>query len=62
MRSHGRKSETRLANRGLESAHEERKEFREDGTSDIAQKISLEQVSLDERRKEAEKPLYILRV
>jgi hypothetical protein len=32
-----------------------------DNVSDFVQKICLKQVSLEERCKEAEKPLYILR-
>ncbi len=62
MRSHKRGVRRPLTDEELESVYVTRKNFGGLELKDIVQKISLEEVSLEERRKEAKKPLYISRV
>ena len=61
MRSQIRRIRRPLTGEELESESVEKKQSREEDMHDVIERISLENVSLEERRKEAKKPLYLVR-
>jgi hypothetical protein len=61
MRSQIRKIRRPLTQKELESETSERIRPGGDYLNGVIQKISLETVSLEERREEAKKPLYLVR-
>jgi hypothetical protein len=61
MRSQIRRIRRPLTDEELESESVEKKQSRGEDMRDVIERISLENVSLEERRKEANKPLYLVR-
>jgi hypothetical protein len=61
MRSQIRRIRRPLTDEELEIESAERNKQGGDDMNDFIERISLEDVSLEERRKEARKPLYLVR-
>ena len=61
MRSQMRRIRRPLTGEELESESVEKKKSGGEDMYDVIERISLENVSLEERRKEAKKPLYLVR-
>ena len=61
MRSQIRRIGRPLTDEELASGSVEKSKLGGEELNDIVQKISLENVSLEERRREAKKPLYLVR-
>jgi hypothetical protein len=61
MRSENRGIRRPLTDEELDSASVGKTKAGGNEVNDVVQKISLENVSLEERRKEAKKPMYLVR-
>jgi hypothetical protein len=61
MQSHSGRIRRPLTDEELDSESVEKNDTGENDMNEVVQKISLDNISLEERRKEAKKPLYLVR-
>jgi hypothetical protein len=61
MRSKNLETKRPLTDKRLDSESTQKENYGGEEMDSIVQRISLENVSLEERRKEAKKPLYLVR-